>query len=363
MKTICYKITFILLLAPLTFLGGNDFNGRYTKQKKINKEYNVSANALLEIDNSYGNIDISTWDQNRVEIEVIIKTNGNDEEAVVQRLKEIDVAFSNSQSKVSAKTLLEERNSSWWDKLFGGWNNVNIEINYRIKAPVTNNVDLNNDYGGISLDKLEGNAKISCDYGKLLIGELLGDNNQLNFDYTRNSQIGYIKRGKISADYSDFIVEEAGTIELSADYTDSHFEKVENISFECDYGSISLDKVRNAEGRGDYLNTKLGAVYNSVDLSLDYGSFSIEQLMKSAENATISSDYTSIEIGYDQETPFSFEIDLSYGNLQGVESDDFEMQKRNQSNSDNYYEGYHLSETAGANIKINSDYGNVKFVD
>ena len=124
MKTICYKIFLALLLVPVLALAGNEWSGRHTKQKKITKSFNVSANALLKIDNSYGNIDITTWNENRVEIEVLIKTNGNDEEKVIQRLREIDVDFKASNSRVSAVTRFEEKNSSWWGNLFGGSNQL-----------------------------------------------------------------------------------------------------------------------------------------------------------------------------------------------------------------------------------------------
>lgn len=361
MKTISFKTIFLFFLIPALALATEKFNGRYTKQKKISKQYEVNANALLEINNSYGTIDITTWDQNRVEIEVIIKTNGDNEEAVIKRLKEIEVAFDQSRSHVKAETILEEQDSSWWDMFFGDNNNVNIEINYFIKAPATNDVDLNNDYGSIVLDNLKGNATINCDYGKLLIGELHGENNSLNFDYSRGSRIDFIRRGNINADYSEFIIEEAGTLEVNADYSETRIEKVENIAFNCDYGSIHLGKVRNVKGRADYLRTEIEAVYNTADLSLDYGSFSLGNLMAGAKNINISSDYTSIEIGYDSNVPFSFEVSTSYGGVDGIEGDNFEISQRHIENTDSYYKGYHLSPTEGANITIDTEYGNVTF--
>ena len=362
MKTICYNLFLALLMVPILGFAGNEWTGRHTKQKKITKSYNVSADALLKIDNSYGNIDITTWNENRIEIEVIIKTNGNDEEKVVQRLREIDVDFSGSSSRVSAVTRFEERNSSWWSNIFGGSSNVNMEINYRVKAPVTNNVELENDYGSIALDKLEGNANISCDYGRLLIGELLGSRNLLVFDYTRNSQIDFIKRGKIVADYSQFTVGEAGTLEVVADYTDSNIKKVENLNFAADYGSISVDKVRNIVGEGGYLGTKLGAVYGSVELNLDYGSATIGKLMKSARKVDISSDYTGIRIGYQEASPFRFNIRTSYGSVRGIDGSEFELNKRHQDSGDDYLEGFY-KENSGGVITIDSSYANITFIN
>lgn len=364
MKTIYSKFLLLLLLIPFLGAAANDFDGRYTKEKKINKKFNVSANALLKVNNSYGNVDISTWDQNRIEIEVSIKTNGNDEEKVIQRLQEIDVEFSNSSSQVSARTVFDRQDKSWWSNLFGSSSNVSMEINYKIKAPVKNSVDLNNDYGNIRIDRLEGNANISCDYGRLFIGDLLGDNNQLNFDYTRNSTINYIKRGTINADYSEYTIEEAGSLDINADYTESRIGKVENIKFNCDYGGISINKLRNLRGQGDYVGVKLGSVYNSVELEMDYGSASIDKVMKGAQQVNINSDYTSVKIGYHRSTPFNFRITTSYGGVKGIDGEDgFQVNKRRQSTGDNFYEGYHLSENSGGSINVKSSYGSVTFVN
>lgn len=361
MKTLLYNLLFTLLLIPAVACANDNYKGKYTKQKTIKKEFRVSANDLLKLDNSYGNIDIVTWDQNKVEIEVIIKTNGNDEEKVQDRLDEIQVRFNQSNGEVSAETVFPDSNNSWWSGLLGSSSNINMEIHYLVKAPVTNNMNISNDYGSINLDELEGDLKVSCDYGRFMIGELKGNNNYLNFDYTRNSTIGSVTRAKIEADYSEFRVDEAGTIELSADYTDAQFEKVENLSFNNDYGSLNIGKLRNIKGQGDYLGVKLGLVYSTAVLNMDYGSLSIEKLMPALKKVDINSDYTSLKIGYDREATFGFEVNTSYGGVRGLEGNEFQVNKRNQSGGDNYYQGYYRSENSGGQVNINSSYGSVNF--
>ena len=363
MKTTLYKLLFALILVPSLACASDVNSGKHTKQKKIKKEFKVSANDLLKIDNSYGNLDITTWNENRVVIEVFIETNGNDEEKVQRRLDEIDVAFNQSTGQVSAKTLLDQPDKSWWSNIFGSSNYVNIKINYRVKAPVTNSVNLSNDYGGINLDKLQGDALISCDYGKIMIGELLGENNRLSFDYTNNSTIGFVKRAKINADYSEFTIDEAGTLELSADYTESNIQKVENLAFSCDYGSLKVGKLRNIKGKGDYLGVKLGSVYGTLDLRMDYGSLAIENLMAGLKQVDIVTDYTSIKMGFDKEAPFSFDISTEYGGVKGLSGSGFSINKRNQSGSDSYYQGYYLSGNSGGKVNIKSSYGSVTFQD
>jgi hypothetical protein len=332
--------------------------GKYTKEKTIKKEFSVNSDALLKIDNSYGNLNLTSWNEDRVVIEVHIKTNGNNEEKVQRKLEEITVDFEATSSLVSAKTIFDKDKGSW------GWNwgknsNVNMQINYTIKMPVKNNVHLSNDYGNIYMDRVDGHAKISCDYGRLEIGELRGRNNQLSFDYTSKSSIGYINSGKISADYSGFSIGKAGSLVISADYTDSSIEKMENLEYSCDYGNLEIGEANNIHGNGDYINVKLGTVHGNVDITADYGSVKIDKMAEDAGNINIRTDYTGMKIGYDPQYHFDFEITTEYAGVDGKE--DFEMNISKEKSSERYYKGYYGTSGSGNKVYILSEYGNISF--
>lgn len=358
MKTkIPYSLIVFLLMLPGIVLG-NNWNGKHTKEKTIKKEYTVNSNALLKVNNSYGNINVVTYSGTQVTIEVKIKTNGNDLEKVQKKLDEIDVEFSANSEQVSAKTIFNKENSkSWWN--WGSNNNVNMEINYIIKLPITNKVDISNDYGSINLDKLEGRAVLSCDYGKITTKELMADYNYIAFDYTNNSYFEYIKSGKIVADYSGFTVAKAKSLEITADYTKSTVEVAEDVTYTCDYGSVNIGKANNVKGNGDYLTLRLGDIYKNVDIKADYGSIKIDNMTVNAGNVFIESDYVGITIGYSPSYHFNFDIDLEYASLR--EADGFEFNKKIIESTDKYYQGYYGNSNSGNNIKITSDYGSVTF--
>ncbi len=358
MRTIQFKIIVLLLLAmPITlFAHDGKLKGKHTKEKTIKKEFDVNSDALLKVNNRYGNLNITSWTEKRILIEVHIKTNGNNEEKVQKKLDEITVNFENSASMVSAKTIFNSNKSSWgWGKS----NNVNMQINYTIKVPVKNSVHLNNDYGSIILDRIDGHAKINCDYGRLDIGELRGRNNQLNFDYTSKSRIGYINSGKITADYSDYTIEKAGDLTISADYTNSSVEKMDNLVYSCDYGKVEIGEANNVQGNGSYINMRFGTLHGNVDLNADYGSVRIDRMAADAGNMLIKSDYTGIKIGYDPDYHFNFEISTSYAGVSG--RDDFEINISEVKNTSKYYKGHHGSASSGNNVSVSSDYGGVSF--
>ncbi len=360
-RAIQYKTLLILFFLPLMMVANNDNGGKgkYKKEKTIKKDFNVNSNAQLKVNNSYGNLDVVTWNENRIEFEITIITSGNDEEKVQKKLDEITVDFDSSMDMVSAKTIFNKNKSkSWWK--WNNNNNVNMKINYIVKIPATNSVDLSNDYGNINLARLEGKAILNCDYGKITTKELLADDNSISFDYSNNCFFEYIKSAKIKADYSDFTISKANEIDLVADYTKSKIEIAENVSYNCDYGGLTVEKANNVRGNGNYLTVRLGEIYKDVFITADYGSIRIDKLTKNAGNVTIDSDYVGIKMGYDADYAFDFDIDLEYGSLKDND-DALEIIKKHTKSSDKYYHGYHKSEGSGNLIKINSEYGSVSF--
>lgn len=357
MKTKLYALLIFLLTSQLTF-SGNGWNGKHTKEKTIKKDYTVDSDALLKIKNSYGNIDIITHSGNTVSIEVNIKTNGNDLDKVEKKLDDISVDFQGSSSMISAKTIFRKSKSvSWWN--WGRNTNVSMEINYVVKLPISSRVDLSNDYGSINLDRLEGQAKINCDYGKVTTKELMADDNLISFDYTNNSYFEYIKSGKINANYSSFTVGKTKNLEVTADYTKSVVEIAENVRYTCDYGSVFVEKANNVIGKGDYLTARFGEIYKNIQIRADYGSIKIDRMTVNAGHIDINSDYTGITIGYDAAYLFKFDITLEYASLRGMGG--LQFSRKREESASKFYQGYHGDANAKNFIKITSDYGNITF--
>ena len=352
------KIVLVFLLIPLAVFANENpkFKGKYTKTKTLNKEYTVNANAGLKVSNSYGNVDVVTWNENRTVIEVVITTNGNNESKVEDKLKKINVEFSGSANQVTAKTTFGDRKNSSWS-IWGKNNNVSMEINYTIKLPIGNSVDLNNDYGAISVNELNGNARIDCDYGQLNIGKLNAENNYLSFDYSKNSTIDYMRNGKINADYSSFVLEKVGELELNADYTKSEVQEASTIDYNNDYGKMVVGSVKDLTGRGDYIPLKIETLAGDLNVDTDYGSVTVENATSSAGDITIESEYARVKIGYAAGYNFDFSIELSYASFNG--DDGLEISKQSKSNSRKSYSGYNGSRGSGNTIEINSNYGGV----
>lgn len=352
-----YRIAFLLLFIPF-FTNANTGDKKHEKTKTIKKVYNVNSNAKVALNNRYGDFNITTWDKNRVEIEVIISVKGDDLDEVESKLNSIKIEFNASKSLVEAQTIFNEKKSSW-SSWWGKSKNTNYKINYIVKMPKTNSVDLNNDYGSIYLGNLTGKAIINCDYGKISIGKLSAVNNEINLDYCSSSSISSMKSGSINIDYSKLTIDNSENIKLNADYSTIKFDKAGEIDFNLDYGSITINDSERINGNSDYVTLRFGTVRKELIIDTDYGSLTVKKLIKGFSKVDITGQYTGIKIGVEEGNSFNFEIDLQYSSFKRDE-DKVEIFKSITKSTKKYYEGTYGKGKTNSILNVNSQYGSVR---
>ncbi|WP_341221286.1 hypothetical protein [Polaribacter atrinae] len=350
-----YKIILLLLLFPLVTHANTD-RKKHEKNKIITKVFNVNKDAKVALNNKYGSLNITTWDKNKVEIKVTITIQGDDLDDVEERLSTIDVLFNANASLVEAKTMIENQNSawSWWGKS----KKINYKINYVVKMPRSNSVNLHNIYGDIYLDNLDGSAAISCDYGKVSIVRLSGIKNTVNLEYCTTSSINYIKEGVIKSDYSKLNIRTSENLKINANYSTIKLDNTKNIDFNCDYGSIYIEEAEEIIGSSDYVSMHFGTVKKNLNIETDYGSLTVQNLVKDFKNVTINGEYAGIRIHIDSDTVFEFMIDLEYASFSG-DDDKMELFKSISKSTKKYYEGKFGKGNTNSKLKITSQYGGV----
>lgn len=349
-----YSTLILFLLLPLLSFG--NAIKKHEKSKSINKSYSVSQNATLYVSNKYGNINITTWDKNTVEINIKITVKGNDLSHVNDKLNGIKVDFEASKNLVEARTRItkEKSNWSWW----GNSDKTSFQINYTIKMPKTNNVDLLNKYGEIELDELEGKSNIICNYGNINIESLLNNSNYIKLQYCGGSSVNYMKNGTVNADYSKISIEKAENLKSSLDYTTLKIGTINNLSFSSDYGSVSVKNADHISGNSDYASMRFDNIYKSLDVNTDYAGIRINNVVKGFENITINANYSGIKIGTKENNNFKFSMSLKYAGLRYPE-DKTIMHKSIKKTTSGLYEGVFGNEETDSTININSNYGGV----
>jgi hypothetical protein len=357
MRPIKLNIIFFLLLLPfLSF--ANERKGSVQKEKTLHKIYQVSSSGTVFIDNSYGNINISTWQKNLVEISVNISVDGNSEDIVNKQLQYIDVTFSQNGSQVKALTNINSIKNSWsiWSLFGNSSKSVNFKINYEVKMPINHNLKISNDYGNISIDELNGNLDLNADYGRFNFGNLNGKRNNISVDYFSTSSIDFVNKADIRADYSRINIGSAYALDMACDYSTIKIDKVRRLKFSNDYGSISVKNSTDIKGEGDYQRRIFDNV-NNLQFEGDYGSVTVDNISANFEKINLICDYVTIKIKNPQQVPYRFIMNQDYGCFK---NENLYIRKNIQDGGEKHIEGYYKNENAQSVIKIVEDYGCVK---
>lgn len=344
-----YNILIILLLLPAVTLTAKDAGGKYTKQKQINKAYIVNPDAWVDIENNYGNIVVATWDEDKIEINVVIKVSGNDEDWVNKRLASINVEINALKHLVSAKTIIGN-----FSRKSGKSNSM--EISYTVKIPRKGGTKLDNKYGDIVTADLYGPTQISGKYGRLTMAKLNNANNDLDMEYVNPAVINYVKTGRVRSNYSKVVLNSFDKLNFSSNYSDLTISNGDALNYESNYGTLSLGKIANLNGKGNYLTIASGEISGNLNLETEYSSIKIGNITASAGNVSIKSGYTSITLEYNPGYSFDFDIQVKYASLK---YNDLQVTAKNESSNTKTYKGFFKK--SGVNkLAIDSDYGEVR---
>ena len=350
-----YKIAFLFLLVPTLIFATNGLKGKHTKTKTIKREFNVSADATVDLDNKYGSIDIQTWHQNKVTLEIIITTKSSNESKAQNKLDDIYIDFENSNNRVYAKTKFE-KSSSWnW----GNNNNVSMDIQYIVRMPKSNKLIVDMDYGDVMLDKIAGKTDINIDYGRLIAGELSNDSNSINLDYSTGTTIDFLKNGNIDADYSTITIDKVGDLNLNADYSTITIGDSMAVEYDLDYGDLTIGNAVSIVGTSDYTSLSFGTISGYASINADYGNLKIDEMGPDFTSVDIDTEYIGVKIGVNRNSSFALDIRTQYGSVKVPSKMDIinRLEKNTKTELKGTYNG------GKGKMIINTQYGSVKIIE
>lgn len=348
---ISYKIILVLVLIP-KLIWSFDTKKAFNKEKKISKTYEVNSDALLNVNNKYGAINVYLWDENKISIQVNITVSGNNEAKVNQRLNDIDVNFQATSSKVSAMTEINGKNGQ-------GNSNISYQINYTIKIPKNASVSLINKYGNIAIDKLNGTATLDCKYGDLNLGQLNNKSNTINVSYSSNSTLAYVDKLSLNTQYTTFEIQKANQLNSTGNYNNFIFKDIENVSIASNYTKINANSISKSTINGNYLTLKLGTIKSATTINSNYSDIQLEGNSKTTSIA-IDGNYTHSKITCAPDYAFDIQVALTYGSFK--DNLGLKYSNKSEKSTSKNYTGYHLNQ-GKSKISINTNYGSVQLLN
>lgn len=253
------------------------------KVKTYSKVYPAAGNDELKIDNSFGEVVVNTWDRKEFKVEVQIKVYANAEADADKFLNFIQINDSKTAGLAWFKTVIGE-NGSLSPELWKGEDKNHIkkiEINYVVYMPAKNVLSINNKYGNTTLPDLQGKVTIHSFYGSLKAKSLLNP-----------------------------------LCEIKVRFGDVNIGTLTGGNLQITYGSLNLVESDKLNADISYGPAKIGTLHTSGNIKVKYcGKLQIADLDKNLKMLDITSSYSSVKVGINNNENANFDISTYYGSF------------------------------------------------
>lgn len=170
MKKFMLFTTFLSAL-PLLYSTGCQFTSSTVEAHivdKFEKTYSVSPGGRLTLVSEFGEIDVQTATQDKVELLITKESKFKLARGVQEALADFEVAFEHEGSDVHIEGTFKHGREHWRKKL------NRLKIRFQVTVPQQYNVDLATSSGSISVADLDGEVRAKTSGGSLRFGNVKG---------------------------------------------------------------------------------------------------------------------------------------------------------------------------------------------
>lgn len=316
MKAPIFKSALLLLFVQIlvittAFAVSEEFS------KNLHKEYNADVNTLLIIQNKFGDVDINNWNKDQITIDVTITVDHKNEEKAKELINYINVRFSQDGNTIEAITEIDDKFSKWNTFNFGD-DNKDFSIDYKVNIPKNIKLDLENKYGNVFINEIEGHSKVSVKYGNLKINKITRENvkplSEIYLAYS-DGTIDNCKWLNLTLKYSKLEIKECKALIAVTKYSRLYVDKGSSIVCESKYDEYKIGKITNFITTSAYTDFDINEIYKKLEFDNRYGNINIDYIPANFEYLKIENEYGDIDISIDPNASYKLKGNAKYADI------------------------------------------------
>jgi hypothetical protein len=303
-----FKTLALLALIAIPFLVHASDGDNSEKKRLISKSYTVGPDDRLSIENSFGNVIITTWDKNEIQVNVEIGVRASSDEKAQLMLDQIKVTDNQGAQEISFKTDIGSMG-----KGKGNWSKNDdsrkFYVDFKVVMPARNPLRVENSFGKISIPDFSGMASLTSKFGELSTGKLA------------NAKLVHVEFGKAEIGF----LHNADVI-------------------------LKFNSKSNVAGLGG--NSKVHIEFCSqVNLTID----------NSVTDLAVFESYSNIHLKAPDNLSAQFDIHTNFGSFKNTTAFNISEDNEDDTSGPKFDKDYSGSAGSGAaKIKIKSSFGNVR---
>jgi len=302
-------IGWLLLIALWPWLTAPAQN--HSDKRSISRYYPASRETTLEIRNKYGKIQVENWEKDSVAIQADVFLNESSASRLRKLQDDIHIDMSATGSYILAKTVIESekgilaRELKSIENILTG-SNKQVEINYRVMVPRYLDVVLQNKFGDIYMDDLEGRLDIDLSNG-VLNANRIGGNSSISLSFA-NGMIRSLGSVTMDLSYSDLTMGQVNQMDLDSRSSTLHLDSINVLKINSRRDKFYLKQVEYLYGNSNFTQLWVFDFIRESDLYMKYGSLTIENIRAGFSKIFAESYFTDVSLYLERENRIGFDI-------------------------------------------------------
>ena len=268
----------VVLIVAFVMMSANIY--AIEKDRVIKKSYKVDDDTELKIKNSFGRVDVESYNGDEIFIEVRIWAKGSSEKNVNEFINSIDIDFNKRSDEISVKTSNISNNGKVKE----------FEVNYTIKIPTGNELSIDNSFGDVNIAKHSGKVDLEISHGNFKVGTILNSENEIELKFG-NGKIEKFGSGKIELSHSNLDIESILELNLESKFSNTKIKNVSNIIYaEVSHGSLKAKSIN-----ANFKEVKIKAEFSKLSLGFEEKSAYNIEYKGSFSSFSKPSDFVVVE--------------------------------------------------------------------
>ena len=323
-----FQLSTANLILALLFIGASSSFAQ-TEEKRVDRTFNVNSDTRLHIDNRFGKVHINTWDQSKIEVEVVIKAEGS-ESAVREILDRINIDIDESSSVISVETEIQNSRR--------GWRNEKFQIDYAIKMPKSNPLNLDHRHGDIYLDHFSGPLDLELAHGQIVAEELSGKSSivlrhgnggriagigsgALDIQHYNRLRVGKIGDVDLELAHANLEIAEAGDLEAEIRHTVLQMDDAGALDLDLQHSKLEGGTIRSLRAELQHSSVEMERLQQFLDASSNHGEVKVDKLAKGFSSVEFEGNHSFIGLDLEPGASARLKANLHYGKLHYSKSD------------------------------------------
>jgi hypothetical protein len=315
-------------LLTTTFLLCSTLVLAQSKEKRVEKSFNVNSSTAVHIDNKFGKVHVNTWSQNKVELKVLITAeSGSNSQEILDR---IDIDINESSSALRFETEIENTRQKWRNQRF--------KIDYTVSMPASNSLEINHRHGDVFVDKRSGSVNIDLAHGQIVTEELTGrcditirhgsggriasiGSGSLDMQHYQRLRIGNMGNIELEVAHAQLDVEKAGDLDFDLRHASFEVESAGNVEVNLQHSKFDGGDVRSFSSDMQHSNVSIDRLQSRLSIDSNHGNVEVDRISKGFQSVNFDGNHSYLGISLEPGASASIDAEMSFGKMNYLESE------------------------------------------